>query len=107
MRAGRNEVVDIFRKWLDESSPIRVQGSFPAFAFGLWGRIVSITPTKLSILSLETESELVLQLTPELEFGYGDNRTVTGDEKQFSECIVIFFGQNERDNIALAALKPS
>lgn len=104
MRMGRDEAIDIFRKWLEDGAKVRVQGSFSDFAFGLWGRILSVTPAELKLRSHETDSELVLKLCPELEFGYGDNRIVTGEEKKFSECIVVFVGQDEQDHIALAAL---
>jgi hypothetical protein len=111
MRTGRDEVLDIFRKWRDDKSPIRAQGSFSGFAFGLWARMVSVESHELRLLSVNNGSELVIQLTPELQFGYGDNRIVTGEEKKFSECILISFGSTgdagETDNIALAALSPS
>ena len=110
MRAGRDEAVDIFRKWLAEQTLIRVEGKFQAFSFGLWGRVLAVTPTELRILSKRTESaELVLRLTPDLEFGYGDSR-MANEQKQLSEGIVVFFRSPEMttpDTIALAAFKTS
>lgn len=108
MRTGREEAIDIFRKWFAEESLLRVQGNFRKFCFALWGRILSINATELRIMS-NTESELVLRLTPDVEFGYGDDRIVTGDEKNFSECILVFFEPvpdvGDPDTIAIAALK--
>jgi hypothetical protein len=111
MRAGRDEVLDIFRKWLSEKTSIRVEATFRLFAFCLWGRILSITPDELRIFTKETEAELVLKLAPELDFGYGASDHIKGMDKDFSECIVIFFGPipdvGEADHIALATFKPS
>ena len=108
MRAGRDEVLDIFRKWLADKVFVRVQGSFALFAFGLWGFITSVEPHELRIMNVETETEFILRLNRDIELGYGDNRIVTGEEKRFSECIIAFPGPipetGTPDTIAIAAL---
>jgi hypothetical protein len=106
MNMERDEAFDIFSKWFEERSEIRLQGSFPKFAFGLWGRILHVSQDEVVFISDDKRSETVLRLGPELEFGYGDNRQVVGEEKKFSECIVIFFDTRSEpfDTISLAAL---
>ena len=93
-------------KWLEERSKIRLQGSVPKFAFGLWGRILRVSQHEIVLISDDNKSETSVHLGPELEFGYVDNRQVTGAEKKFSECIVIFFDTKTEpfDTISLAAL---
>jgi hypothetical protein len=55
-------------------------------------------------------SELVVKLTPDVEYGYGDNRDIHGAEKRFGEAIMIFFQPVpdegfDFDYIILAAVK--
>lgn len=107
MNIGRDEALDMFSKWFEERSEIRLQGSFPKFAFGLWGRILRVSPNEIVLISDDRKSETVVRLSAELEFGYGDTRQVIGEEKKFSECVVIFFDTTTEpfDTISLAALK--
>jgi hypothetical protein len=107
MNIGRTEALDIFSKWFQERSEIRLQGSFPKFAFGLWGRILRVSQKEIVLISDDNKAETSVYLAPELEFGYADNRQVTGEEKKFSECIVIFFDTKTEpfDTISLAALE--
>jgi hypothetical protein len=69
----------------------------------------TVSDNELRLMDRGSDSELVIRLTPDLEFGYGDSRVVTGEEKQFEEAIVVFFGpvpdEGEPDSIAVAALK--
>ena len=107
----REDALDILRKWFEEGSVIRLQGAFPTFAFGWWGRIVSLNPSELRIMADAPDKEFVLRLDSEiLQFGYGDDRIVTGEEKKFSDCVVVLVGAvpdtGPVDTIVLAALKP-
>lgn len=111
MRAGRSEVIDIFRRWSSDEVLVRWQGTFAKFAFSSWGYILSANDGELRVASNDMKSELVVNLGDELEFDYADSRTVTGEEKKFEECIIIIFecrDEGEKpDLIALAALKAS
>src|SRR3984893_5269446 len=93
-------------KWLEERSKIRLQGSVPKFAFGLWGRILRVSQHEIVLIPDDNKSETSVHLGPELAFGHVDNRQVTGEEKKFSEYIVIFFDTKTEpfDTISLAAL---
>jgi hypothetical protein len=102
------EALDIFAKWLDEGSKIRLQGTFPTFVFGLWGRIVSLDSSQLRVISDIPDTEFSIRLDTEgIAFGYGDDRIAEGEEKKFSECIVIIMNSEREpyDTIAMAALK--
>lgn len=91
MRMGRSEAVDLFRKWSVDGAVVRCRGTFSRFAFGLDGRI-SISPdgTEVRVVSDDRRSEIVVRLSEELEFGYADSREVTGSEKEYEACVVIF-----------------
>ena len=108
MRTGRSDAIDIFRKWSADGALIRFQGTFFNFAFSSWGKISAIDDNELRIMADDHESELVVRFTSDIQFGYVDSRTVTGEEKGFEESIAIFFNLpavREPDMITLAALK--
>jgi hypothetical protein len=55
------------------------------------------------------KSELVVRFENVIEFDYADNRSITGSEKRFEECIIMRFSdiadeEGTPDLIALAAL---
>jgi hypothetical protein len=108
MRMGRSDAIDLFRKWSDEQTPIRWQGSFGNFAFGSWGYVLS-PPSEIEIrvTSQDRRSELVIRLASVIEYDYADSRTVTAEEKKFKECVVLAMKipqEGDPDTIALAAL---
>lgn len=111
MRAGRSEVVDIFRKWSEDGAPVRWEGSFAKFTFSSWGVILSADEHGLRAMARDKGSELAVRFTADLDFGYGDSRTFGGEREKFEDCVVIFFGaipdegEGEPDTIALAVLK--
>ena len=109
MRMEPTEAIDIFRGWASDFALVRYQGTFPNLAFSGWGRVVSAKIDELRIIADDRETELVLRLTPRVEFGYVDSRRVTGDEKKFKESVALFFGpipnEGEPDMIVLAALE--
>ena len=103
---GRSEALDLFRKWSSDKSLVRCQGSFPMYAFALNGRITIVDDHKLRIISDDTKSELVLKLTPDLDFHYADSRKVTGVAKEYDSCVAIFFSpvlsEQTPDSISIA-----
>lgn len=109
MMAGREEVLDIFRKWRADGLFIRWQGNFRAFAFASRGYILSVDEHELRVRSRDSNSEVVMRFAGVLHFEYADSRTITGDEKRFQECIVAYFSEVSEegvaDSIAFAALE--
>ena len=107
MRMGRSEAIDLFRKWATDGATVRCQGAFSRFAFALDGRI-SISPdgNELRIIADDPSSEIVIKLSHELEFGYADSRVVTGAEKEYESCVLIFIDPvppvDTPDTIAIA-----
>jgi hypothetical protein len=107
MRIGLPEAVDLFRKWFEDKSVVRCEGSFSMFAFSLDGRIVSVSEDEVRIISEDTGSELILRLSAS-EFGYADSRGVTGIEgEKYDSCVVLFYNEKRPegppDTIAIAA----
>jgi hypothetical protein len=99
----------LLSKWLTDRSLLLCEGSFSKFAFSLNARILSINDQELRILSDDTLSELTLSFTPEMEFGYGDSRRTSENEKQYESCLVVFFGpllqEGSPDTIAIAPVE--
>lgn len=109
MRAGRQEVTDILRRWRDESLWVRWAGSFATFAFASVGQIVSISEKEIRLASRDKRSELVLRLSAEMHFEYADSRVVSGNAKKYEECVMLFLAnateESEPDSISLAAFR--
>jgi hypothetical protein len=104
---GRSDAVDLLRKWSDDGTLIRCQGSFSLFAFSSEGFIRRATESEVRLMSLDTRSEVVVQFKSDMEFGYDDNRVIEGVEKKFESCLVVFVppiadGETQ-DTIAFAA----
>jgi hypothetical protein len=110
MRTGRSDAMLLLSKWLTDRSLLLCEGSFSKFAFSLNARILSINDQELRILSDDTFSELTLSFTPEMEFGYGDSRHTSENERQYESCLVVFFGplpqEGSPDTIAIAPIAP-
>lgn len=112
MRMERSEALDIFKKWHAEHAVIRCQGSFPNHAFGMSGRITSLSDREMNIIADDKESEVVFQFDSVGEFGYGDSRSVTGREAEEFECCILIFmapipDEGVGDHIALAEVRGS
>lgn len=109
MRIGRSDANLLLSKWLADKSMLLCEGSFSKFAFSLHGHISLIDDQELKIISSDRLSELVLRFTPEMEFGYGDSRNASEDEKRYGSCLILFFGpmseQGVTDTIAIGAIE--
>jgi hypothetical protein len=105
---GRQEAIDLFRKWSIDKSLVRCQGSFSNFAFSSNGRILVVTDEEIRMMSDDTKSEVVVSFAPEMHFGYADSRNVTGVAKNYDSCLMIFFGpipaDQDPDSISFAAV---
>jgi hypothetical protein len=110
MNLERREALDLFRKWLGERSLIRCQAQFATHAFSLKGRILEVRENELRIFADDMNSELVLRLTNNLGFGYGDSRIVTGKEAEdYVCCLMVFFEPipdvGDPETVALAEIR--
>jgi len=98
--------MDLFRKWSSDESTVRCEGNFPMYAFSSNGRIVKVDDGELRVMSDDMRSELIIKLSPELDFHYADSRHVTGVAKQYDSCVVMFFSPIEaegpHDTISIA-----
>jgi hypothetical protein len=112
VRAKREEILDLFHKWLAEGTLIRCQGSFRTHVFSLKARVLHLQDDELRLVEDDTQSELVMKIRNEAEFGYIDNRRITGREAEDYVCsVMVFFGpippegEAEPDSIIFAELK--
>jgi hypothetical protein len=109
VRIGRSEAMLLFSKWLSDKSLLVCEGSFSKFVFSLRAHMLSVNDDELRMLSADTHSELVLRLTAEMEFGFGDFRNAPESEKQYESCVIVFFGpvahEGTQDSIAIAVLE--
>jgi len=89
---------------------VRCEGGFSNFVFTLNGLVASANDGEIRIRSSDTMSEVAISLTPNLDFGYADNRAVTGEAKKYESAVVVFFspvpdeGIGEPDTMTFAAL---
>jgi len=72
MRMGRDEALDLLRKWLAEGTLLRCNFDLLVFAATLRARVRDVAPDRLELLSDDATSEVVLPLRPDFEFGYGE-----------------------------------
>jgi hypothetical protein len=108
MKAAREEIWDLFRKWFTERTILRCQGSFATHAFSLKARVLDLHQNEIRLMADDMQSELALRITDRVEFAYADNRVVTGREAEdYVCCVVAFFGPTgrEADSVAFAELK--
>jgi hypothetical protein len=109
---GRNEALDLFRKWLAEGSLIRCQGSFPIFAFSFRSKVVGVSSGEVRLMSADTNTEFAWRMTNGIRFDYADSRTVTGQEAiDYECCLVVIFGEvpdeGDADSLAFAEIRIS
>jgi hypothetical protein len=72
VRTTRDEVLGLFRKWMEEGTELECSFSFPLFAAAFRAKVRAVSETELRLVSDDTTSELAVRLEPEMEFGYGD-----------------------------------
>ena len=90
MRAGRDEALDVVRKWLSEGALLQCNFDFRGFAAAFRGRIRTLSPDELRLLSDDKTSELVLTLGPDVEFGYGEPKA-SSEEADLAVCGLVVF----------------
>jgi len=111
MKVGREEALDLFRKWETERSLLLCNLGFRLFAAKFKGRIAKLTSSELCLVSDDTHSEFVMTFRPDMDFHYQDARN-TPTESHLYECgVAIFFNGNskspaeERDHIGFTEVK--
>jgi hypothetical protein len=107
VRMGRDDALDIFRKWAAENSLIRWQGHSSACAFAGFGRVLALDDIELRLMADDRKSELVVRLDVAIDFGYGDERHAPPEEAKYGDTILVFFSSPEEDEpdfITLAAI---
>ena len=110
MIIGRNEALDLFRKWLDDGATIRCQGSFPIFAFSFRAQVVGLSSGEVRFMSMDTHTEFVWKVAGGIRFDYADSRSVTGQEAiDYECCLVVLFGEvpaeRPADTLAFAEIR--
>lgn len=93
----------MFRKWSGEGTLVRCDFSFPAFAASLRGRIRLVTEAGLRLLADDALSELALDLTADVEFGYAEPRGFPEEAARFGSGLVAFF-PGDRDFISFTEI---
>jgi hypothetical protein len=90
---------------------LRCDFGFSTFAACLKGRLLAVENDEIKLISDDSESELTLRLTPEMEFGYGDSRQSPEDAELYVSGLVIFLGEltdeNDPDTISFAEMNPA
>jgi hypothetical protein len=109
MRTGRYEALDMFSKWFLERSLLRCQISFATHAASVSGRITEKPIRDVRLMADDSLSELVVQLSNDLEFGYGDMRDHPEEGLSYEQGLVVFFGpvptSGDADTIAFVEIK--
>lgn len=87
MRAGREDVLNIFRVWKLDGVLLLCSFQFRTFAACIRARVIDVSDEEIRMLSDDTFSEFTLRIT-NLDFGYGDPRDFPEEEKEFVRGLV-------------------
>ena len=90
MKAGRNEALDVVRKWLSERALLQCNLDLRRIAVVFQARVRAISDDQIKLLSDDTTSEFVLLLAADFEFAYVEPRRSSGDVKAAVSGLVIF-----------------
>jgi hypothetical protein len=91
VRVGREEAVDIFRKWFSERSLLRCDMAFSRLAATFRVRVAFVSRDEVKFISDDTTSEMALLLEDDLVFGYGEPRGFPEEAGVFDCALVLFF----------------
>ena len=89
MRAGLDEVLNMFHVWHSDAALLRCDFSFDRFAGSFRVRVRNVVGNEIKFWSDDTFSELVLRLTPDLLFEYAEPRNVPEEAAQFACGLVV------------------
>jgi hypothetical protein len=90
MKAGRSEALDVVRKWLSERALLQCNLDVKRIAATFRARVRAISDDRITLLSDDTTSELILVLAPHSEFAYVEPDRSAGDVKSAVAGLVIF-----------------
>lgn len=111
MRAGRDDVLVLFRTWAEDRCLVRCELRFERLAATFRGRVVGASESQLHVLAEDKWTELVLSIRDDLEFAYGDMRDFPDEAEKFERGIIVFFPYDgdpaDSDHIVLAEIKES
>lgn len=91
MTTTRPEAVLIFRKWLEESTPLYCEMRFAAFSAGLDLRVVVVSDDSIKAKSDDGKSEIAVVLDRAVAFGFADTRATPKEAVDFESGLIVFF----------------
>jgi hypothetical protein len=89
VRAGLDDVLNMFRVWQSDAVLLRCDFSFDRFAACFRARVRDVADKEIKFWSDDTFAELVLRLTPDLLFEYADPRDFPEETVLFSRGVAI------------------
>ena len=93
MSVSRSEAFDMFAKWDEDRSLVRCKVINSKFTVCFSARIVRLTKRRVMFFSDDEQNQLILPLTDELTYGYGDSRHYPADRAKYESVLVVFFAQ--------------
>lgn len=103
MRVGRDEALDIFRKWFSERSLLRCDFEFAMVAATFRARVVFVSADEIKFLSDDRSSEMALLLKDDFTFGYGEPRGFP-EEAGIFESVLVLLAPDDKDRIAFTQI---
>jgi len=82
----------MFRKWLEESTPLYCELSLLVGSAGIEGRVVSATDALVVVRSDDGSAELHADIGSAVCFGFGDTREVPAESDRYDAGVIVFFG---------------
>lgn len=108
MRVGREEALDLLRKFASEQALLECRMQFPILAGRFRGRL-TLNDADLHLRSDDGGVEFVFRVTRAVEFAYGDARTLPTAER-FEGVLLLIFRLGEEagadDFISLTEIIP-
>ena len=95
MRTGRPEALLLFRKWLEESTPLYCEVRFSILAACFDLRLTAVSEEEVRARSADSISEVVVPLNRAVSFGYADTRVTPSESVDFEAGLVVFFDDPE------------
>ena len=90
MKIGRAEALDVFRKWLADGSLVQCNLGLLVLAAAFRARVRLVLEDRIEFLSDDRTSELVLPLSADCDFGYGEPNRASGESAVAVSAVVVF-----------------
>jgi hypothetical protein len=101
MTMGREEALDIFRKWLSDEAILQINCDLYVFAAAFRVRVREVLPDRVNFFSDDGKSELALPLPDGLKFGYAEPPAGSVEAMDAVSGLVVFFPSEDGDSDAL------